>query len=52
MTQAVTPKDFRQQLEAILPAGCAGRLGSFVTDADLGDSPPGQRKRAVPAQKR
>ncbi|GAB6146570.1 hypothetical protein [Desulfocicer niacini] len=39
MTQAVTPKDFRQQLEAIPPAGCAGRLGSFVTDADLGDSP-------------
>ena len=30
---------FGVNAQFITPAGCAGRLGSFVTDADLGDSP-------------
>jgi epoxyqueuosine reductase QueG len=30
---------FGVNAQFITPSGCAGRLGSFVTDADLGDSP-------------
>ena len=30
---------FGVNAQLITPAGCAGRLGSLVTDADLGDSP-------------